>query len=133
MCAVIACIHQGLKTFYPILGSEPLAEAIHQQWKPGDKIVLDGEYSTGSSINFYMEEPVYMLNGRINNLWYGSLYADAPHRFETTESFLSLWQGPGRIFFVTHDAQRIANWQREHGGTLVAEFSGKYLFLNHPQ
>jgi len=120
MCAVIACVHQGLRIFYPILGSEPLAEAIRQQWKPGDTVVFDGQISNGSSINFYLGEPVYMLNGRVNNLWYGSLYADAPHRFETTDSFLRLWQGSGRIFFVTYDAKRTADWQRYHGGTLVA-------------
>ena len=131
MCAVFACVHQGLKTFYPILGSEPLAESIHDQWERGDMVVLDGEYSDGSSINFYIGEPVYMLNGRVNNLWYGSLYADAPHRFETTESFLRLWQGPGRIFFVTHDARRTEDWQRDHGGTLVASSSGKFVLLNH--
>ena len=131
MCAVIACVHQGLRIFYPILGSEPLAEAIRQQWKPGDTVVFDGQISNGSSINFYLGEPVYMLNGRVNNLWYGSLYADAPHRFETTDSFLRLWQGSGRIFFVTYDAKRTADWQRYHGGTLVASSSGKYVLLNH--
>jgi len=131
MCAVLACVHQGFEIFYPILGSEPLAKAIHQQWHPGDTVVLDGEYSNGSSINFYLGEPVSMLNGRVNNLWYGSLYADAPHRFETTESFQKLWQGPNRIFFVTHDAKRTTDWQRDHGGTLVASSAGKYVLLNH--
>jgi len=133
MCAVLACVHMGLTVFYPILGSEPLAKAIRSQWKAGDKVVLDGEYSSGSSINFYLGEPVYMLNGRVNNLWYGSLYADAPHRFETTDSFLRLWQGPGRVFFVTYDAARTADWQREHGGALIASSSGKFVLLNRAQ
>lgn len=131
MCAVIACVHQALKVFYPILGSKPLAEAIRQQWKPGDTVVLDGQYSNGSSINFYLGEPVSMLNGRINNLWYGSLYADAPHRFEDHDSFLHLWEGSGRIFFVTNNGKRTADWLRDHGGTLVASSSGKYVLLNH--
>jgi hypothetical protein len=123
----------GLSVFYPILGSEPLAKAIQSQWKAGDKVVLDGEYSNGSSINFYLGEPLYMLNGCVNNLWYGSLYADAPHRFETTDSFLRLWQGPTRVFFVTHDRARTVQWQQEYGGTLVASSSGKFVLLNRAQ
>lgn len=133
MCAVICFVHEGLTVFYPILGSEPLAEAIHSQWKAGDVVVLDGEYSNGSSINFYLGEPVYMLDGRVNNLWYGSLYADAPHRFETANSFLYLWQGSGRVFFVTHDHARTEEWQRKHGGALVASSSGKFVLLNRSQ
>lgn len=131
MAAVITFVHQGLSTFYPILGSEPLAKAIRQQWRSGDTVVIDGEYTNGSSVHFYLGEPVYMLNGRINNLWYGSLYADAPHRFETTETFLPLWQAAGRVFFITHDPARTQAWQKAHGGTVVASSSGKYVLLNH--
>jgi len=133
MCAVIACVHQGLATFYPILGSEPLARSIQRQWHQGDTVVIDGEYSNGSSINFYLREPVYMLNGRVNNLWYGSLYADAPHRFEDDQSFSTLWHSPQRVFFVTHDKERTLKWQQSDGGHIVASSSGKFVLLNHEQ
>jgi hypothetical protein len=79
---VLMCAHQGLAVFYPILGSEPLAQTINQHWQPESLIVIDGEYTNNSSLNFYTGQPVYMLNGRINGLWYGSLFPDAPHRFE---------------------------------------------------
>ncbi|MDE1154959.1 MAG: glycosyltransferase family 39 protein [Acidobacteriaceae bacterium] len=131
MCGVIACIHSGLATFYPIMGSKQLATVIQEHWQPEAKVVLDGEYSNGSSINFYLNQPVYMLNGRVNNLWYGSLYADAPHRFEDDASFLALWQGAPRIFFVTHNKQRTQLWVRQHGGTVLTEYGGKYVVENH--
>jgi hypothetical protein len=132
MCAVLWCVHLGLATFYPILGSGPLADAINQRLKPNDLIVLDGEYSNGSSINFYTRHPVYMLNGRVNNLWYGSLFADAPHRFEDDQSFGQLWRGKERVFFVTHDERRTKIWQQEKGGVLVASSSGKFVLSNQP-
>ena len=131
MCGVLASVHEGLRIFYPILGSEPLAVAIEQHWHPGDRIVLDGEYSNSGSINFYTGQPIYMLNGRVNNLWFGSLYADAPNRFEDDASFLRLWSGPGRVYFVTHDRTRTALWMAAHGGELIASSGGKYVVLNH--
>ncbi len=131
MCAVLGSVHMGLQVFYPILGSQPLAAALNQQWHEGDQIVIDGEYSNASSLNFYTHHPLTMLNGRINNLWYGSLYADAPNRFEDNTTFDAHWSGPGRIFFVTHSASRTIEWQRSHGGEIVGASGGKFILLNH--
>lgn len=130
MCGVLGSVHEGLRIFYPILGSEPLARVIQQHWDPAARIVIDGEYSNGDSINFYTGQPVYMLNGRVNNLWYGSLYADAPHRFEDDASFLALWNSSTPVFFVTHDAKRTQEWQATHGGTLIGSSGGKYVLQN---
>jgi hypothetical protein len=119
-------------SFYPILGSEPLAKAINQQLRPGDKIVIDGQYSLASSIGFYTGQPLYMLNGRVNNLWYGSLFADAPHRFEDDASFAKLWSGPTRIFFVIEDPDSAKKFEQSKGGYLIAEYAGKFVLSNRP-
>ena len=131
MCAVLSSVHVGLEYFYPILGSQTLANAIQTQWRAGDQIVIDGEYSNNSGINFYTRQPVQMLNGRVNNLWYGSLYADAPNRWQNDASMAALWHSPQRVFFVTHSEPRTARWLAEFGGTRVAEFGGKFVLLNH--
>ncbi len=131
MCGVLGSVHAGLQVFYPILGSRPLAAALDRQWHEGDRIVIDGEYSNASSLNFYTHHPLSMLNGRVNNLWYGSLYADAPNRFEDDASFDALWTGAGRVFFVTHSDTRTTAWQRSHGGAIVAASGGKFVLLNH--
>ncbi len=131
MCCVLGSVHLGLKVFYPILGSGPLASVIEQHWKPGDRIVLDGEYSNNSSVNFYTHQPVSMLNGRVNNLWYGSLYADAPQRFEDSTSMLRAWRSSNRIFFITHNEARTERWLQQFGGVRVAAYGGKFVLLNH--
>ena len=131
MCAVLCSVHVGLEYFYPILGSRPLAVAIQGQMRPGDRIVIDGEYSNNSSINFYTRQPVWMLNGRTNNLWYGSLYADAPNRWEDTTSMIAAWKSPQRVFFITHSVSRTEKWLALFGGKRVTENGGKFVLLNH--
>src|SRR5258708_5211902 len=59
---------------------------------------LYGEYEGGSTLNYYTGEQVRVLNGRHANLWYGSLFPDAPKIFDDTESFRALWNGPRRDF-----------------------------------
>ena len=131
MCGVLGSVHTGLAVFYPILGSQPLAAALQQKFRPGDRIVVDGEYSNASSVNFYTHQPLSMLNGRVNNLWYGSLYADAPNRFENDASFNALWHSPTRVFFLTHSPQRTDAWTAAQGGTIVGASGGKFVILNH--
>lgn len=101
MIAVLFAVHLALITFSPVLGSKPLATAIKQQMRDGDVIVVDGEQSAASSINFYTGAQMHLLNGRKNNMWFGSLFPDAPPIFEDDASFEKLWQGPRRIFFIT--------------------------------
>lgn len=132
MCAVLTSVHFGLAVFYPILGSEPLARLLEKRLSSSDLVVLDGEYSNGSSINFYTRQPVYMLNGRVNNLWYGSLFSDAPHRFEDNASFERLWSGPNRVFFITHDEDRTRLWEETHRSYLLGSSSGKFILSNEP-
>jgi 4-amino-4-deoxy-L-arabinose transferase-like glycosyltransferase len=131
MVLVLACAHEGLKVFYPILGSEPLARAIVAHREPGATIVMDGEYTNESSLNFYTQQPVHMLNGRINGLWYGSLFPDAPPVFEDDASFARMWTGPGQVFFVTDHPERmrrlLATYPR---GQQLAESGGKWLLVN---
>jgi len=128
----LLCAHQGLKIFYPILGSEPLAAVINQQRLPGSTVVIDGEYTNASALNFYTQQPVHMLNGRINGLWYGSLFPDAPHVFEDDASFSRMWNSPAQVFFVTDHPDHAAALQSGGHARLLALCGGKMLFVNQP-
>jgi len=74
MVVFLYAVHLALGTFYPILGSKPLAVAINREFRAGDTIVIDGTHSQASSINFYTGRQLHMLNARTDNLWYGSLF-----------------------------------------------------------
>jgi 4-amino-4-deoxy-L-arabinose transferase-like glycosyltransferase len=108
MTVTLLAAHEGLARFYPILGSKQLAldidHAINQARQPDDLIVLDGELTSGSTLIFYTGQQIHLINGRVNGLWYGSFWPDAPHIFETESTLRQLWAGPRRIFLLTYDA-----------------------------
>jgi 4-amino-4-deoxy-L-arabinose transferase-like glycosyltransferase len=105
MVVLIYAVHVALTTFSPVLGSKPLAVAIEKQYRPGDLIVVNGAYSQASSVLFYTGVQLHMLNGRYNDLWFGSLFPDSPPVFEDDASFTKLWTGPGRVFFFAANAK----------------------------
>jgi 4-amino-4-deoxy-L-arabinose transferase-like glycosyltransferase len=102
MVVLLACVHFSFIMFSPILSSYNLAEAIRKQFRPGDVIVIDGEYHEASTLNFYTGIQVHVLHEPSGNLWYGAKFPDAPHIFETPESLAVLWKGPGRVFLWTN-------------------------------
>ena len=101
MVGLLACVRVSFATFSPILSSYNLAAAIQRQFRPGDVIVVDGEYHKASTLNFYLGVPLRVLHEPSGNLWYGAKFPDAPHVFETPESFAILWNGPTRVFLWT--------------------------------
>lgn len=103
MVGVLFCVHQGYVIFSPELSSKPLALAIQQQYRPGDVIVLNGAYAWGSTLNFYTDAPLHLVNSNRNDLWFGSLFSDAPKIFEDTASFTQLWNGQNRVYLFTKE------------------------------
>jgi 4-amino-4-deoxy-L-arabinose transferase-like glycosyltransferase len=130
MCIFIECAHVALGVFSPVLGSKPLATAIQRQFQPGDQIVSDGEYSLASSINFYTGVQMLILNGRINGLWYGSLFPDAASIFIDDQQLARTWPGPNRIYFVTGDDDRRAYLEKLGPVYELAHAGGKFVFTN---
>jgi len=132
MCLFIYCAHVALGMFAPVLGSKPLGLAIQQQFKNGDVIVSDGEYANTSSINFYTGQQMLILNGRINGLWYGSLFPDAPRIFLDDAQFSRLWAGSSLVYFVTGSVERRAALDRISPAYVLAQAGGKFVFTNRP-
>jgi len=130
MCVFIYCAHVALGAFAPVLGSKPLANAILHELKPGDWIISDGEYANASSINFYTREQMLILNGRINGLWYGSLFPDAPQIFLDDAQFANIWSGTNRVFFVTGSGERRATLEKIAPVYSLARAGGKFVFTN---
>jgi len=131
MAMFLFAVHLALGTFYPALGSKPLAAAINREIQPGDTIVVDGTHSQASSINFYTGQQLHMLNGRTDNLWYGSLFPDCPAVFEDDASFRRMWQGENRIFFVVYDSKGREKLDALGGQYFeVAKSGGKHVYSN---
>ncbi|HET7442368.1 MAG TPA: glycosyltransferase family 39 protein [Terriglobales bacterium] len=128
MVLLLGAVHFAFLTFSPILSSKALALAIQQHYRPGNIIVVDGEYESGSSLNFYTGVPLRILHEPSANLWYGSQFPDAPHVFETEDTFQALWSGPARVFLWTDQEN-----PRELKGAKffpLARSGGKFILTN---
>lgn len=131
MIVTLLAAHTGLVRFYPTLGSKQLALDIKQAMGSGDLILLDGELTSGSTLVFYTGQQVHVINGRVNGLWYGSFWPDAPHIFETDSTLRQLWTGPHRIFLLTYQPQQrtseLAAYASVH---VLASSGGKTVLTN---
>jgi hypothetical protein len=131
MVCLLTCVHISFARFSPILSSYDLAVAVQKEYHPGDLIVIDGEYHQASTLNFYTHIPVRVLHPPSGNLWYGEKFPDAPHVFETSQSFADLWLGSARVFLWTdqEDPKELFGMPR----FLLARSGGKAIFTNRPQ
>ena len=132
MIVFIECAHVSLGVFYPILGSKQFAVAIQQHLQPTDKIVYDGEYANASSVRFYTGQQILVLNGRINGLWYGSLFPDSPDIFLDDTKFRQLWAGPNRVYFITHDEKQRDTLSAFAPVYELTHAGGRYVLTNRP-
>ena len=129
MVVMLIAAHSALVTFSPVLSSKALADAIGPRLHPADVVEINGEYEAGSTLGFYLRRQVRILNGRSSDLWYGSLFRDAPGIFDDDASFRQLWNGPKRIFLWT---------PKDHVPALpasayaIAQSGGKEILSNQP-
>jgi hypothetical protein len=121
----------ALVVFDPYMSSRPLATALEQG--PPGKLIVDDQYYTFSSVFFYTNRRAYLLNGRVNNLDYGSYAPDAPKDvFIDDEEFRRMWTS-GDPYYLAIEAPKVERLKRLAGAERfhVKQFSGgKYLFGN---
>ncbi|HEV2964791.1 MAG TPA: glycosyltransferase family 39 protein [Candidatus Angelobacter sp.] len=131
MAVLLHEAHISLVIFSPVLSSRVLAEAIEQRWKPGDIIEDNGDYEAASSVNFYTHRQMRILNGRRNNIWYGSTFPDAPQIFDDDQSFEKLWHTNQRVFLWTEE-DTIPAYIKSAGYCELAKWGGKLVLTNEP-
>jgi len=120
----------ALVDFDPYLGSYGLAQALGSV-PPGKLIEADSYYSF-SSVFFYTNCTALLLNGRNNNLEYGSYAPGAPQVFINDQDFVRLWTRPARYYLLASGADRAHLEQLVGKSTLhvVATSADNYLFSN---
>jgi 4-amino-4-deoxy-L-arabinose transferase-like glycosyltransferase len=119
----------ALVVFDPYLSSRALATALLHA--PEGQLIVDGAYYPFSSVIFYSNKTALLLNGRVNNLEYGSYAPGSPSVFIQDAEFVKDW-GKMRCYLVT-DHSGVARLSALVGsGHLhqVVESGGKFLFTN---
>jgi len=130
MVVVLFAVHQGLVMFSPILSSKKLADAVQQEFRPGDVMVSYGTYEDASTLNFYVRQPIHVVNTRTEgDMYYGSLFPDAPKIFDNDASFAALWQGPQRVFLWVEE-DKVPAVVRQSGSYQLARSGGKLILMN---
>lgn len=122
-----------MAAFDPYLSSRPLAEALLRA--PAGKLIVDHHYYTFSSIFFYTNRDALLLNGRFNNLVYGSYAPGAPNIFIDDAQWKTMWLQPDRCYLVITQkaAGRLQNLVQPQLLITVAQSGGKLLLTNHPR
>ena len=88
----------AMVAFDPYLGSTALAEALCDA--PPRQLIVDNQYYTFSSVFFYTNWRALLLNGRVNNLEYGSYAPGAPDVFIDDKRFAELWHSPDKYYVL---------------------------------
>jgi hypothetical protein len=120
----------ALVVFDPYLSSRPLVEALLRS--PPGKLMVDHHYYTFSSIFFYTNREALLVNGRFNNLVYGSYAPGAPDVFIDDQQWKALWLEPQRWYLVVSSAQmrRLEQLVGRERLEMVTESGGKLLLTN---
>jgi 4-amino-4-deoxy-L-arabinose transferase-like glycosyltransferase len=118
--------------FDPYLSSRPLV-AVLKQSPPGG-LIIDHHYYWFSSVFFYTDRTALLLNGRFNNLVYGSYAPGAPNVFPDDDQFKQLWLSPERYYLVarTSAVAHLESLVGSSGLTTVDVSGEKVLLTNHP-
>lgn len=122
----------AMVVFDPYMSSRPLADALLSA--PPGKLIVNHHYYEFSSVFFYTQRDALLLNGRFNNLVYGSYAPGAPPVFIDDADFPRLWHGSDQYYFVVDKPglARLAGILPQSDFYTVKASGGKFLFSNHP-
>ncbi len=130
--------HIALVRFGPMLSSESFAASVRGleasgAVASGDEVMLYGDQAFGSSIPFYLERRVDLVDGRSTSMLFGSTFADAPKIFLTKEQLVAEWGvGPRKILFVPLEKRDEVDALLGGRQVVLREMSGKALVTDRP-
>jgi 4-amino-4-deoxy-L-arabinose transferase-like glycosyltransferase len=127
--AFLIAAHLALNTLSPAVSSQILANTIRPEMDSDDVIIINGRYERASSLAFYLERQVQLLNGRGGGLWYGSFFPDAPQVFIDNNTLNQLWTGQNRVFLWTPLDQVP---QLPDHAFVIGRSGGKEILSNQP-
>jgi hypothetical protein len=120
----------ALVAFDPYLGSWPLAQALNRA--PPGGLIVDNPYYEFSSVFYHCNRTGLILDGRVNNLEYGSYAPDAPRMFIDDADFVSRWRSAAQWYVASDDDK--ADHLRGLVGTAalhpIVNAGGKTIYTN---
>jgi 4-amino-4-deoxy-L-arabinose transferase-like glycosyltransferase len=132
MAVFLIAAHIALGRFGPYLSSKDLAREIAARAHPEDRVMIYGDQAFGSSLLFYLQRPVELVEGRTTSMWFGSTFPDAPKIYLSDSDLQQDWAGPSRVFLFVPPHLKAKVDQLLPNKFITAEISGKYVYSNRP-
>ena len=132
MAVFLIAAHIALGRFGPYLSSKALAQQIAARARPQDQVMIYGDQAFGSSLLFYLQRPIALVEGQTTSMWFGSTFPDAPKIYLTDEDLLRDWKTSGRIFLFVPSHLKSKVDALLPNRAVIAEVSGKYVYSNQP-
>ena len=132
MAVFLIAAHIALGRFGPYLSSRDLAHQIASRATPEDRVMIYGDQAFGSSLLFYLQRPIELVNGNTTSMWFGSTFPDAPKIYRTDADLLREWQGRRRIFLFVPPHLKAKADALLPQPAVIGERSGKYVYSNQP-
>jgi 4-amino-4-deoxy-L-arabinose transferase-like glycosyltransferase len=130
--------HLAFARFAPLLSSKDFAQDIQHlaathQIEPATQVMLFGDQAYGSSLVFYLDRSVKLVDARTSSMYFGSTFPDAPPIFLASDQLRASWgHGPRRIVFVPIETRAKFDALNLAPRYTLAETSGKILVTDRP-
>ena len=134
----LVAAHIALVRFSPMLSSANFAETIQtlertHQISPDNVVLLYGDQAYGSSIPFYLNRRVFLVDGRSTSMLFGSTFPDAPPIYLTPANLLAQWgTGPRKLLFVPLEKRDTVDQLLGPNQIILQQTSGKALITDRP-
>jgi len=130
MAVFLVAAHIALGRFGPYLSSRDLAQQIAVRARPQDRVMIYGDQAFGSSLLFYLQRPIELVEGRTTSMWFGSTFPDAPKIYLTDADLKHAWHGSSRVFLFVPPHLKVKVDSLLPDRFVIAEISGKYVYSN---
>jgi 4-amino-4-deoxy-L-arabinose transferase-like glycosyltransferase len=130
MAVFLVAAHIALGRFGPYLSSKDLAREIAARARPGDRVMIYGDQAFGSSLLFYLQRPIDLVEGRTTSMWFGSTFPDAPKIYLSDADLRQNWAGQERVFLFVPPQLKAKVDALLPSKFVVAEVSEKYVYSN---
>ncbi len=134
----LVAAHIAFVRFNPMLSSVNFARTIDRleqthQISPNNVILIFGDQAFGSSIPFYLDRRVDLVNGRTTSMLFGSTFPDAPPIFLTSADLVAQWgTGPRKLLFVPLEKRDEVDQLLGSRQIILQQTSGKALITDRP-
>jgi 4-amino-4-deoxy-L-arabinose transferase-like glycosyltransferase len=136
--AFLVAAHIAFVRFNPMLSSVNFARTIQTlehtgQISPDTIVLIFGDQAFGSSIPFYLDRRVDLVDGRTTSMLFGSTFPDAPPIFLTSADLLAQWgHGPRKLLFVPLERRDDVDQLLGNRQIILQQTSGKALITDRP-